>query len=100
VTAYDPEAAANFTAEVPQVRTVTDRYTAVAGADVLIICTEWDEFRTPDFAKVRSLMASPVIFDGRNMYRPCEVAKAGFTYHSVGRPTAEGCQAPAPGTGV
>ncbi len=92
VTAYDPEAAANFTAEVPQVRTATDRYSAVEGADVLIICTEWDEFRAPDFAKVRSLMASPVMFDGRNMYRPCEVAKAGFTYHSIGRPTAKACQ--------
>ena len=60
-------------------------YDALAGADALAIVTEWNEFREPDFAKMRSLMRSPVIFDGRNIYAPDHMRALGFTYFSIGR---------------
>lgn len=60
-------------------------YDALKGADALVIVTEWHEFREPDFARMKQLMASPVIFDGRNLYDPKQIAQQGFTYHSVGR---------------
>ncbi len=58
---------------------------ALEGADGLVICTDWDEFRHPDFDKIRELMNSPVIFDGRNLYRSEVMRELGFIYHSVGR---------------
>jgi UDPglucose 6-dehydrogenase len=60
-------------------------YAALEGADVLAIMTEWKEFLQPDFAQMRTLMAKPVIFDGRNLYSPSLMKAAGFTYHSIGR---------------
>ena len=60
-------------------------YEALAGADALAIMTEWKEFLQPDFAHMRSLMKSPVIFDGRNLYSPRQMKAAGFIYHSIGR---------------
>ena len=57
------------------------------GADALAINTEWTEFRNPDFADMRRRMASPVVFDGRNLYEPKIMSAAGFTYYSVGRKT-------------
>ncbi|MFM8412868.1 MAG: UDP-glucose dehydrogenase family protein [Alphaproteobacteria bacterium] len=61
-------------------------YDALDGADALIIVTEWNEFRRPDFARMKKSLKSPVIFDGRNLYEPQEMAAAGFTYFSMGRP--------------
>jgi UDPglucose 6-dehydrogenase len=60
-------------------------YDAVKGADALAIVTEWNEFRRPDFARIRSLMRSPVIFDGRNLFAPAQMKQNGFTYYSIGR---------------
>ena len=60
-------------------------YTALKGADALVIATEWNEFREPDFKRMRRLMKSPVIFDGRNIYSPEQMKTQGFTYYSVGR---------------
>lgn len=60
-------------------------YEALRGADALVIVTEWHEFREPDFARMRNLMRTPVIFDGRNLYDPKDIKAQGFTYHSVGR---------------
>ena len=60
-------------------------YDALEGADALIIVTEWNEFRRPDFARMKKALASPVVFDGRNIYEPDQMAEQGFTYHSVGR---------------
>jgi UDPglucose 6-dehydrogenase len=60
-------------------------YDAVKGADGLAIITEWNEFRRPDFAKMRSLMRSPVVFDGRNLFAPAQMKQNGFTYYSIGR---------------
>ena len=60
-------------------------YNALKGADALVIATEWNEFREPDFDRMRKLMKTPVIFDGRNIYSPEQMKAQGFTYYSVGR---------------
>jgi UDPglucose 6-dehydrogenase len=60
-------------------------YDALEGADALVIVTEWNEFRRPDFERMKRLLKSPVIFDGRNVYEPAQMAALGFTYHSMGR---------------
>ena len=60
-------------------------YDALAGADALAIVTEWNEFREPDFDKMKTLLKSPVVFDGRNIYSPEQMRALGFTYFSIGR---------------
>ena len=60
-------------------------YDALAGADALAIVTEWNEFREPDFERMRSLLKAPVVFDGRNIYSPEQMRALGFTYFSIGR---------------
>jgi UDPglucose 6-dehydrogenase len=62
-----------------------DCYEALKGADALAVVTEWNEFRTPDLARMKKLMKAPVIFDGRNIYSQDELRKLGFTYHGIGR---------------
>jgi len=62
-------------------------YDALRGADALVICTEWQQYRTPDFDRIKALLAAPVIFDGRNLYDPEWMAEMGVTYNSIGRPT-------------
>jgi UDPglucose 6-dehydrogenase len=61
-------------------------YDCLQGADALVIHTEWQPYRRPDFQRMRALMNSPVIFDGRNLYNPERMKEAGFEYYSVGRP--------------
>jgi UDPglucose 6-dehydrogenase len=61
-------------------------YAALTGADALVIVTEWNEFREPDFARMRKLMRTPAIFDGRNLYKPDQIRAHGFNYVSIGRP--------------
>ena len=61
-------------------------YEALEGADALAIVTEWLEYRTPDFGKMKSLLAHPLIVDGRNLYDPAKLGRLGFTYDSIGRP--------------
>lgn len=63
-------------------------YAALEDADVLVIVTEWSQFRSPDFALIRSTLRYPTIFDGRNMFDPKEVTDAGLNYFSIGRPVA------------
>jgi len=60
-------------------------YDAVKGADALAIVTEWNEFRRPDFSRIRSLMRSPIVFDGRNLFAPAHMKQNGITYYSIGR---------------
>jgi UDPglucose 6-dehydrogenase len=60
-------------------------YDALSGADALLVVTEWNEFRRPDFERMRRLMKQPVVFDGRNIYDPNVMRQLGFTYYSVGR---------------
>jgi UDPglucose 6-dehydrogenase len=55
------------------------------GADALVIVTEWREFRSPDFDEIKATLRAPVIFDGRNLYDPAHMARAGFSYYAIGR---------------
>ena len=64
----------------------SDPYAAAAGADALLIVTEWREFRSPDFARLKQEMKTPVIFDGRNLYDPALLQARGFEYRAIGRP--------------
>ncbi len=83
---HDPEALANVRALYGERLTYCDRpYGAVEGADGLVIVTEWQEFRNPDFEVIRRLLREPTIFDGRNLYEPKVMASHGFTYYAIGR---------------
>jgi UDPglucose 6-dehydrogenase len=83
---HDPEALENVRRMYGDKLSYSEQpYGALEGADALAILTEWKEFLQPDFAQMRSLMKSPVIFDGRNLYNPAAMKAAGFTYHSIGR---------------
>ena len=86
VQAYDPEATKTAKGIFgSKVTFATKNYDALKGADCLAIVTEWSEFRRPDFEKMRKLMRSPVIFDGRNLFTPEQMKQSGFTYYSIGR---------------
>jgi len=86
VQAYDPQATKVAKGIFgSKVTLATRSYDALKGADCLVIVTEWSEFRRPDFEKMRKLMRSPIIFDGRNLFTPEQMKQSGFTYYSVGR---------------
>ena len=70
---------------MPAVSFAASSYEALNGADALIICTEWAKFREPDFERIKSLLKAPVIFDGRNLYKPDKLAKLGFQYFCIGQ---------------
>ena len=88
VVAYDPVAMLNLAHEEPLIPQAKDMYSALDGADALVICTEWNEFRSPDFNQVKQRLKRALVFDGRNLFRPVQMADEGFEYHSVGRPAA------------
>ena len=90
--AYDPEAVGTFKAAssdetLKLIDFEEDRDSVLEGIDALIICTEWNEFRRPDFENFKKQMNAPVIFDGRNLYSLDRAEEAGLTYFSVGRRT-------------
>ena len=86
VSATDPEAIPNFRSQFDgQVTYTEDMYEVLEDADALAIVTEWNEFRTPDFQKMQSLMKTPYIFDGRNIYDIEDIPEKGFYYSSIGR---------------
>ena len=83
---HDPEAIANVQQLYGDRLTYCDRpYGALEQADALAIVTEWNEFRNPDFEVMLKLLRHPVIFDGRNLYDPAQMAELGITYHGIGR---------------
>ena len=86
VRAYDP-VAQDTGREVfgDRIHYAESSYSALDGADALVICTEWSEFQTPDFDDVRERLLVPVVFDGRNIFEPDEMREMGFVYYSVGR---------------
>lgn len=88
VKAYDPvamqEAKHRFETN-PKLQFVNSQYEAVEAADALLLITEWHQFRHPDFNRIKSLLKSPVIFDGRNQYDPTMLRQSGFTYYGIGR---------------
>jgi UDPglucose 6-dehydrogenase len=86
VQAYDPEAMKVARGIFgSRIGYATKAYDALKGAEALTIVTEWNEFRRPDFARMRKLMRAPVIFDGRNLFTPDQMKTNGFTYYSIGR---------------
>ena len=87
---HDPEAGKNFVANLPahlaaSCTLVADPYDAADGAHALILATEWREYRSPDFDRLRKLMASPALFDGRNQWDRAHVERLGFHYAGIGR---------------
>ncbi|APR79549.1 UDP-glucose dehydrogenase [Minicystis rosea] len=87
VQAHDPEAMANVKAIYGDRVTFADTmYGAAEGADALVLVTEWHEYRSPDFQRLKKLLKAPVLFDGRNMWVPDEVRELGFHYNGIGRP--------------
>lgn len=90
ISAFDPAAMGNARFYLKDsIKYANDMYDVLNGADALIIFTEWNEFRNPDFEKIRSLLNEPVIFDGRNVFNVDELEKIGFTYYSIGRRTVK-----------
>lgn len=85
VRGFDPVAAANARAEVAGLTTVDDMYDTIKGADALVISTDWNDFKSPDFQRMASLLKSKTVFDGRNLYKRRLMEENGFTYYSVGR---------------
>ncbi len=90
VQAYDPEAmteARRLYGDQPALTLCDTPADALAQADALIVVTEWNEFRSPDFDHIKSMLKTPVVFDGRNIYDPGQMLEKGFYYHAIGRPT-------------
>ncbi|MDA8378543.1 MAG: UDP-glucose/GDP-mannose dehydrogenase family protein [Planctomycetia bacterium] len=88
VQAYDPAAMDEILriyGERTDLQLCADPYAACQGADALVICTEWQVFRSPDFDRLKELLRRPLIIDGRNLYDPARLRLAGFAYHGIGR---------------
>lgn len=89
VVAYDPKAtemARTIFAANGRISYGKNQYDVLRDADALVIITEWLSFREPDFEKMKTLLRTPVVFDGRNQYNPRTMARLGFVYHCIGRP--------------
>lgn len=88
IRAFDPVAAENarrIFAGNALVEVLDDQYAVCEGAQALLVVTEWNQFRNPDFQRVRSLLTAPLLFDGRNLYSPSAMAERGFAYFCIGR---------------
>ena len=86
VCAFDPEAMDNVKGRLgDRIDFADDPYAALTGADALLICTEWQVFRTPDFDRMKGALNNPIVFDGRNLYDVADMAKYGWEYTSIGR---------------
>jgi UDPglucose 6-dehydrogenase len=85
IKAYDPVAMKVAEKKLPGIKFCEDAYEVAKDVDLLIIVTEWNEFKKLDLEKIKNLMKTPVILDGRNIYNPQEVKKLGFVYQGVGR---------------
>jgi UDPglucose 6-dehydrogenase len=86
VIAHDPVASENARGIFgDRIQLVQNPYLAAEGADALFLVTEWNEFRQPDFARIKSAMKQPILFDGRNIWNPNRLREMGFTYYGVGR---------------
>src|SRR5437867_1700344 len=85
IRAYDPKSMQKAKEVLPDIDYCDSPYAAASGADALVVCTEWDEFRNLDLEKLRSIMAQPIVIDGRNLFNPARMEQLGFSYKSVGR---------------
>ena len=85
VVGFDPEAGANAKSELPEMDVAPTVYDAIEGAHCMVVCTEWDEFRSLDLDRARRLLAHPIVVDGRNLFDPAEMLGRGFIYYGTGR---------------
>jgi UDPglucose 6-dehydrogenase len=86
ITAYDPEAMPNVKAQIgDKIKYAENQYHALAGAEALIIATEWSEFRTPDFERMEKVIKHKIVFDGRNLFDVYKMRELGYYYKSIGR---------------
>ncbi|NNE85861.1 MAG: UDP-glucose/GDP-mannose dehydrogenase family protein [Alphaproteobacteria bacterium] len=90
IRAFDPEGMEEAREILQSVTWCDDGYSAMAGADAVVILTEWNEFRALDLGRIKSLLSAPLMIDLRNIYNPDEMARNGFDYISIGRPTVYG----------
>jgi UDPglucose 6-dehydrogenase len=88
VRAFDPEGMTEARKLLPDIEWCQDAYHCLEGADAAVILTEWNEFRGLDLDRAREVMRAPALIDLRNIYDPAQVAAAGFSYASIGRPAA------------
>ncbi len=87
IAAYDPEAMENVKIETDlNIEFGDNQYDILENADCLVICTEWGVFKNPDFGKIKHLLKTPLVFDGRNLYQNKDMESLGFSYLSIGRP--------------
>ena len=88
IRAYDPVAhknAGEILKDNSLVEIVSDQYAACQGAQALLVVTEWNQFRNPDFVRVKELLTAPILFDGRNLYSPSRMAERGYAYFCIGK---------------
>ena len=85
IRAYDPIAMEEAAPLLPEVKMLPNPYQMAEGCDILMVNTEWNEFRQLDLGQIRDAMKQPLIFDGRNIYDPEKMAELGFKYRGVGR---------------
>lgn len=85
IKAYDPQAMVKTQKLLPDLQYCQDAYQTAEGSDALVICTDWEEFKKMDLLKIKSLLATPIIFDGRNIFEPTKMKELGFRYVGVGR---------------
>lgn len=85
IKAYDPEGQENTKKVITDIEYCADPYEVAAQSEALVICTEWDEFKNLDLAKIKDLMVTPIIFDGRNIFDPKTAESLGFQYFGIGR---------------
>ncbi|MBO4295518.1 MAG: UDP-glucose/GDP-mannose dehydrogenase family protein [Desulfovibrio sp.] len=91
IRAFDPVAGANarrIFRDNPLFELAEGQYSALEGCDALLVVTDWNQFRNPDFGRVKELLTAPIVFDGRNLYEPVQMAKRGFAYFCIGRKAA------------
>ena len=89
IRAFDPIAGENARRELAGyngVQVMDEQYATLEGADALAVVTDWNQFRNPDFGRIKKLLRAPIIFDGRNLYSSALVASQGFAYFAIGRP--------------
>jgi UDPglucose 6-dehydrogenase len=98
VRAHDPQAMEKAKAELPEIECCGDAYAAAEGAEAVLVLTEWEEFLRLDWAKVRQIMARPLILDGRNMFSRATMAGYGFEYVDIGSGSPAGKRLPDPKT--
>jgi UDPglucose 6-dehydrogenase len=86
IKAFDPVSSERAAEEIG-VGIVSNQYKAIEGADALAVVTDWNQFRNPDFKRIKTMLTAPIVFDGRNLYDPNAMAEAGFVYFCIGRNT-------------